>query len=528
MTITSCLFDAYLKCPTKCWLRSQGEAGEENAYAHWIRTQNESYRSEGTKRLLEGMPQNEHVIAPPAAGNPKSAKWRLGVDLLAQTQDLESRLHAVERVPSEGRGKPARFVPSRLVFVNKLTKDDKLLIAFDALVFSEVIGREVSLGRIIHGDDYATLKVKTPGLMGGVRNRVEKMRALLSSSSPPDVILNRHCAECEFQTRCRQKAMEKDDLSLLANMTEKERKKYHGKGIFTVTQLSYTFRPRRRPKRLRGKRERYHHSLKALAIREQKIHIVGNPELKIDGTPVYLDVEGLPDRDFYYLIGMLIRNGDSILQHSLWADNTEDEKRIWSEFLGILENVRNPVVIHYGSYETIFLKRMCERYAKPADGSVSAKALASPLNLPSAVFARIYFPTYRNSLKDLARFLGFKWSETTASGLYSLAWRYDWERSHEPKLKQMLIAYNADDCEALRRITVFLASLCGPEQHESTDHSKKVVHTDSLPKPRLFGFGKAQFQFPELEEINRAAYWDYQRERVLVRSNHSIRRSERR
>ncbi|MBI5386015.1 MAG: hypothetical protein HZA90_15170 [Verrucomicrobia bacterium] len=67
--------------------------------------------------------------------------------------------------------------------------------------------------------------------------------------------------------------------------------------------LRYTFRPRRRPKRLRDKREEYHHSLKALAIREKKIHIVGSPELKIEGTPFYLDVEGLPDRDFCFLIG---------------------------------------------------------------------------------------------------------------------------------------------------------------------------------------------------------------------------------
>src|SRR5437868_2992248 len=49
----------------------------------------------------------------------------------------------------------------------------------------------------------------------------------------------------------------------------------------------------------------------ALAIRERKIHIVGSPELKLQGTPVYLDVEGLPDRDFYYLIGLRIGIGES-------------------------------------------------------------------------------------------------------------------------------------------------------------------------------------------------------------------------
>ena len=375
MTITSHLFEAYLKCPTKCWLRSQGEPGEGNGYAAWTQSQNEIYRSEGIRRLIEGVPQNERIIAPPVSDSPRSAKWRLAVDLLTQAQSLESRMHAVERVPSEGRGKPAQFIPIHFVFTNKLAKDAKLLLAFDALVFSKVLGREVCLARIIHGDDHATLKVKTSGLMGEVRNRVEKMRALLSNSSPPDLVLNRHCAECEFQARCRQKAMEKDDLSLLANMTEKERKKYHGKGIFTVTQLSYTFRPRRRPRRMRDKRERYHHSLKALAIREKKIHIVGSPELKIEGTPVYLDVEGLPDRDFYYLIGLRIGNGESAVQHSLWADTVEDEGKIWREFLCLLKTIEKPVLIHYGSYETDFTKRMRARYGSPHQNSPESKTI---------------------------------------------------------------------------------------------------------------------------------------------------------
>jgi len=209
-------------------------------------------------------------------------------------------------VPSEGRGKLAQFIPIRFFHNNKLTKDDRLLLAFDAFVLSEALGRDVSAGQIIYGKDRATLKVNTSALAGDVRKHLEKISALLSSPTPPDLVLNRHCAACEFQTRCRQKAIEKDDLSLLASMSEKERKRLHRKGIFTVTQLSYTFRPRRRPKRLRDKREKYHHSLKALAIREKKIHIVGSPELKIEGTPVYLDVEGLPEENFCYLIGVRI------------------------------------------------------------------------------------------------------------------------------------------------------------------------------------------------------------------------------
>ena len=160
-------------------------------------------------------------------------------------------------------------------------------------------------------------------------------------------------------------AAEKDDLSLLANLPAKERSRLNSKGIFTVNQLSYTFRPRRRIKRLAAKPEKYHHSLKALAIRERKIHIVGNPTLQIEGTPIYFDVEGLPDRDFYYLIGVRLDGDTGGMRHALWADAAVEEERIWSVFLDILSGIDNPVLIHYGNFEAKFLKRMCERYGGP-------------------------------------------------------------------------------------------------------------------------------------------------------------------
>jgi len=545
MKITSPLFDAFLKCATKCHLRSLGETGAGNEYTEWVRGQDESYQHEVARGLQEAVPEAERVVAPPATENLKAAKWRLAVDLLAQTPDrsadcqarepgrneetrglggpsaellLQSRLHAVERVPSEGRGKPAQFIPIRFMFRNKLTKDDRLLLAFDAQVLSQMLGREVSLGKIIHGDDHATLKVKTSALAGEVGRRLEKLAVLLSSPAPPDLVLNRHCVECEIQARCRKIAIEKDDLSLLAGMSAKERQKLRSKGIFTVTQLSYTFRPRRRPKRLRDKREKYHHSLKALAIREKRIHIVGSPELKIEGTPVYLDVEGLPDRDFYYLIGVRIGNGESAVQHSLWADTVEDEGKIWREFLAILETVEKPVLIHYGSYETTFFKRMGERFGEPPDGSV-ARAIQEAVNLLSVTFAQVYFPTFSNGLKEIARNLGFRWSNPSATGIRTVVWRQDWEASRVSSAKQALLTYNAEDCAALEAVAHKLLDLHDRSPQAGIPFHGEVVDTAKLKWEHPYGFKQNTFAFPELDTINKAAYWDYQRERVYVKSN---------
>jgi hypothetical protein len=52
MNLPSILFDDYLKCPTKCYLHSTGQTGTDNAYAEWVREQNDKYRKEGVQRLV--------------------------------------------------------------------------------------------------------------------------------------------------------------------------------------------------------------------------------------------------------------------------------------------------------------------------------------------------------------------------------------------------------------------------------------------------------------------------------------------
>lgn len=507
MTIALELLEAYVKCPTKCWLVSKGEPISDSGHAQWVQARNEAYLASGVQRLLSETPHAECIISP-SADTLKTGRWGLATNVVARAQCLESHLHAVKRRPSEGRAKPAQYSPVRFVPNNRLGKDARLLLAFDALALAEVLGEKVSFGQIIHGDDHTTLKVRIPDQAGEVQKHLEEMTALLSSPSPPDLSLIRHCSECQFRSRCRQKAVEKDDLSLLSGMTVKERKKLHSKGIFTVTQLSYTFRPRRRPKRLRDKRAKYHHALKALAIRENKIHIVGSPELRIEGTPVYLDVEGLPDRDFYYLIGVRCGKPNSAIQHSLWADNIEDEKRIWTEFLDILARVQNPVLIHYGSYETTFLKRMRDRYGLPLAETVVASAVKAPVNLLSVIFAEVYFPTFSNGLKDIGHFLGVQWNGPVVSGLQSVTCRLNWEQSPDPELKASLVAYNSEDCVALETLASHLIQIIHEAESrtdvELSDRPKKVATEQGTEIHRTF------------QSILRSAQFRYSRSRIKV------------
>jgi hypothetical protein len=122
MIITNDLVETFLKCPTKCFLRSGGEAGTGNAYAAWVRTKNDVFRIEGTKRLVAEVAPDKCAIGPQAMENPKPAQWHLGMDFAVQ---LQCSCHAVEQIPSAGPGRTAQFVPIRFVFRNKLNRDAK-------------------------------------------------------------------------------------------------------------------------------------------------------------------------------------------------------------------------------------------------------------------------------------------------------------------------------------------------------------------------------------------------------------------
>ena len=300
--ITSRLLKAFLACPLKCYLIFEGRTSAETEYSAWAAAVEESYRQECLSQY-----RKQDVIADLCSTEPhkwKMESWQFAVSKTVQADGWEAEIDLIQR--NSQYGFQSRFISIRFVANNRLTASDKIIAAFEAIVIAKALGRKTDKAKIIHGEKKVALSVNAGALSQVVHKKVAQVIVLLLSHTQPDTIVNRHCSECEFNEVCKKDAVAKDDLSLLANLTEKERTKFNSKGIFTVSQLAYTFRPRRRSKRLAAWPEKYHHALKALAIREQKIHVIGKSEPLSEGTRVFLDVEGLPDRDFYYLIGIRI------------------------------------------------------------------------------------------------------------------------------------------------------------------------------------------------------------------------------
>ncbi len=243
--------------------------------------------------------------SPPSLEAALGAGPRIIVDAAATAGSVRSRIQLLERAEHGGGTGILSYIPVMFVRDDKITRQDKLLIAFQAHVLASVLGASPVEARIVHGEEYKARRVEIEPLAGQVRGFIEQIEANLRQDCPPTLTLNQHCNECEFRGACRGIAEATNDLSLLRGLSGKEIEKLRGRGIATVAQLSHSYRPGRRGKRGAGGSRKHDPALQALALREKKVFVLDRPPMPVPRVALYLDVEGVPDRDFYYLIGLL-------------------------------------------------------------------------------------------------------------------------------------------------------------------------------------------------------------------------------
>ncbi len=529
-TITAPIFAAYLKCPTKAYLIAHGEQSPETFFTDMRGRISAAYKTKAFRSAQMGPTGVVPFDFLQAGGDPVS-------DVAPLFVDCETAWYVCNHPASARLGQRVKkseagdhYIPTLYSAWDKVDESDELLVCLCALAIEQATGTNIALsGKVVYGEEYRGKTIKIADRLPKARRIIEAVTSVCYAEKPPPLVLNKHCPTCDFQLRCRTLASERENMSLLGAMTTKERAKYEEKGISTITQLSYGYRPRRRRLMPAAPRSsppvKHDHSLKALAIKKAQTHVVGSPSLSIKGTSVFMDVEGMPDRDFYYLVSLRYATNGTPVEKSFWADGAEGERDIWRQCLCTLKSINNPQIVHYGAYESRFLKRMRERWKSPAeDAEFVDQIIDGSLNLLTSMYGTVYFPTYSNSLKEISRWLGFDWTWSQASGAASTLLRRCWELTGDDDLRRELIAYNLEDCRATVVVTEALSLTCGNGEACSTT-KLDTVNVGSLEIGFQRTFGKFPSTLPEFKKINAAAYWDYQRSIVYVRTNKQIRKN---
>ena len=352
MTISDSVFSAFLDCPYKAFLTLQRLAGTQR---HFHKLQSRLHH-----KLLPRVESEILRVVSPRTLSRKShttvSDLRRGSTLILDTVLTSSpytcRVAALQRVNGPSSLGDFHYTPILFHEDAVVLPSHKLLLAFAAKVLGHAQGYEPSVGHIVAGTSCTLENVSLKTLSQQVEDIISELHRYSSELSQPRQRLNSHCHICPYHDNCESDAQRSDDLSRLQGIRATEIDKLNAKGIFTVHQLSYTFRPRKRPKR-QGNREYipYHHSLKALAIREQKTHVFQRPPTVSATTRVYIDMEGDLAARHVYLIGLLVVQGSSEEYTSFWADNRDDEERIFRALFDRLTHLDDCHLFHYGSYD---------------------------------------------------------------------------------------------------------------------------------------------------------------------------------
>jgi predicted RecB family nuclease len=526
--ITRQILEAYLNCKTKAHLKLAGQQGNVSDYEAMLISNRHDVRQQAIDKILARTPESEVVRDVPLTAAALRAGSSFVLNATLEDDLVSISFDGLKRMDGPSKLGDFHYVPMLFHEARKVGKEQRLLLELYGLLLSRMQGQMPSNGIIWHGKECRTTRVRLNGDLRKTERLLREVKEMVNAESPPKLILNDHCQVCEFRQRCHEQAVQEDNISLLRGMGEKEIKKYNRKGIFTVTQLAHTFRPRRRGKRSPPKSNRRYHALQALAVRDDRVYVFGTPQLPEAAINVYLDIEGDPEQGFDYLIGMIVVDGENEHRYSFWADKRDDEDGIFEQFLDTVTQFQDFRVFAYGGYERAFLTRMRKRAMRKAPVDRVLKAL---VNILSLLYSHFYVPTYSNGLKDVGARLGSSWTERSASGIQSLVWRMRWETTHSEEWKQKLITYNLEDCAALKRVSEFLRTLFAKPVSATSPLSQAgngpaVTWVEELDR---LGTVKRreniEFFHPDFHHINQCGRFDYQRQRVYVRTSNVLKKS---
>ncbi len=521
--ITNEIIDSFLRCDYKSYLQFNNTIGCKTEYEVLEGELRDLYKNKFSKKLQTN-PENQILSVDNLQKKIQVERTAFIIAPTWQSNQFHIGFDALELFPNKSSSGKLIYIPISISPNERVSKLEKLSFVIKCLILEEH-GIRPEFGKIIYGCDLKSTKIKIASYIQEAKKKLNELIKTVKGSEAPRFFQNKYCKTCEFQDACKTKLIEADDLSLLGSISQREVLKKNNRGIFSIYQLSYTFRPRKKSKKKKAtpKNQRFLWELKALALREQRTYIQDIPKLPESQTEIYLDLEGLPEEGFIYLIGMVIKNDETERCLSFWANSQEEEETIFKQLLDTISKLRNYTVYHYGNYEIRALKRISTKLNDSYKAALN-RIIENSINVLSIFTSIVYPPTYTNELKDIAGFLGFQWSEKEASGLQSIVWRKKWELSGESDYKHTLIQYNLDDCHALKIIKCWLIAI---EKEIISENYENFIQSENvkIEEGYRLHYGKTNYVFPEFNEVSKYAYFDYQQNKIYLKSNNEVKKA---
>lgn len=181
-------------------------------------------------------------------------------------------------------------------------------------------------------------------------------------------------------------------------------------------------------------------------------------QLPASEVEYFFDIEVDPLRDLTYLHGIVERRGGETASERFFGYFAEDEsldaeKAAFADAVRHLRSEPGATIWYYSKYERTIYRKLQVRYPDVCSAE-DIEELFDPtraVDLYNDVVTRATeWPTNDQSIKTLAKYLGFAWRDTNPSGAASIEWFDRWVNERDPAIRQRILDYNEDDCRATR------------------------------------------------------------------------------
>jgi predicted RecB family nuclease len=292
------------------------------------------------------------------------------------------------------------------------------------------------------------------------------VRRLLDGEAATDPALSSICKQCVWRSTCRADIDRSDDLTLLPELGRARRDALRSKvpnvRALAAASLAELCEPGGKKTLFRGIGPATLGRLQARArllvepgaqpyLIEALPPLAGDPEL-------FFDIETDPLRDRCYLHGIVVRAGRRVASERFVAFFAEDvtdaaERDVFAAAMTFFRTHADGLLVHYSPYERTAYRKLQNKYPDVCSGreieALFAEGRAFDL-YQEGVRKRSEWPTNDYSVKTLAKFLGFRWHDADPSGAASIEWFHRWVETRDPAIRRRLLAYNEDDCRAMR------------------------------------------------------------------------------
>lgn len=310
-----------------------------------------------------------------------------------------------------------------------------------------VINRDLEAARFAYDE---------PALLASLR----AIRAI-QDGTRPDAIHGRGTWPWETYTdKC---AREARDVSLVAGIGQAFREKLVSAGLRTVEHLAEATEENLRSIRGVGSKKAAQYRTNAQAL-VRGTHIrTGAVQFEPAATEIFLDLEGTGAQatdeglvEMDYLIGALVRQDGRERYIPFIAHTLDDEETMFRAFLDWLAEQSDHTLYHWHHYEATHLKKLAARYGMAED--MHAHLFGRMRDLYRDATSAFAFPTYNQSIKSIAPYMGFAWRHKDVNAMESIALHFEYASTGDRATLQKILDYNEDDCIAMRVVKDWLAA----------------------------------------------------------------------